>query len=531
MNKLFYSFLIICSSLFSAYAQQNTILIIGDDLSPGFLGLYGLSADTANTPNLRALATSGVTYSKAWAAPVCSPTRAGMLTGRYSFRHGVGSGLQAGNSSAQLDTAEMTIGKLLKNYAPTKYNTACVGKWHVNNNTPQQRSYPKAFGFDFYSGNFSGALTDYFNYPIIRNGITDTAKIYATTQTVNDAISWMDTMNSSKPFFLWLAFNAPHTPFHLPPATLCNTSGLSGTTADVNANPTKYYKASIEALDSEIGRLIQYLKTKNQFTNTNFIFIGDNGSPNQVAQIANQTKAKETIYNYGINVPLIVSGPNVVSPNRMSDALVNSHDIFATILEMSGFASWKNSIPSGKTVDSRSFLSDIKNEKILIRNWIFSELFTLSAPTAKDGKTIRNANYHLLKLDNGTEEFYNQTTDIEENTNLLLGTMSTTDWTNYKLLCDSIVLLTGKGTCKSGPAGIGDNLSSTIEIYPNPATNLIHIMSNEKDILSEIIDIQGKLISTSTKSDIDVSNLSSGLYLIKISSNTHYPKSIRFIKE
>lgn len=531
MNKRLYSFLIIFCTIFTVHAQQNTVLIIADDLSPGFLGLFGLSADTAATPNLRTIAASGVTYSKAWAAPVCSPTRAGILTGRYSFRHGVGSGLQAGNSSAQLDTSEMTIGKLLKNYAPTKYNTACVGKWHVNNNTPQQRSYPKAFGFDFYSGNFSGAITDYFNYPIIRNGSTDTAKNYATTQTVNDAISWMDTMNSSQPFFLWLAFNAPHTPFHLPPATLCNTAGLSGTSADINANPTKYYKAAIEALDSEVGRLIQYLKTKNLYNNTNFIFIGDNGSPNQVAQIANQTKAKETIYNYGVNVPMIVSGPSVISPNRISDVLVNTQDLFATILDMSGFTNWKNSIPSGKTVDSRSFLSDIKNEKILIRNWIFSELFTLSSPTAKDGKTIRNENYHLLKLDNGTEEFYNQTIDKEENTNLLLGTMSTTDWTNYKTLCDSIVALTGKGTCKSAPASIENSLSSQIEIYPNPAKNLIHIKSNEKGINSEIIDIQGQLISTSTKNEIDISNLSSGIYFLKINTNTLYHKSIKFIIE
>jgi arylsulfatase B len=530
MKKTFFA-LFICSTLITAQAQQNTILIIGDDISPGFLGLYGLSADTATTPNLRALAASGVTYSKAWAAPVCSPTRAGMLTGRYSFRHGVGSGLQAGNSSAQLDTTEMTIGKLLKNYAPTKYNTACVGKWHVNNNTPQQRNYPKAFGFDFYSGNFSGAITDYFNYPIIRNGSTDTAKIYATTQTVNDAISWMDTMNSSKPFFLWLAFNAPHTPFHLPPSSLCNTTGLSGTTTDINANPTKYYKAAIEAMDTEIGRLIQYLKSKNQFNNTNFIFIGDNGSPNQVAQIANQTKAKETLYNYGVNVPMIVSGPNVISPNRSSDALVNTQDLFATILDMSGFTNWKNSIPSGKMVDSRSFLSDIKNEKILIRNWIFSELFTLSAPTAKDGKTIRNVNYHLLKLDDGTEEFYNQTLDKEENTNLLLGTMTTTDWTHYKLLCDSIVALTGKGTCKSVPASIENSLNSQIEIFPNPAKNRIHIKSNEKNIYSEIIDIQGKIILNTTKNEINISNLKSGIYFIKINTDKLNHKTLKFIKE
>lgn len=513
----------------SFFAQQNTILIIADDLSPGFIGVYNLSTDTANTPHIRALAESGVRYTKAWASPVCSPTRAGILTGRYPFRTGVGQVITS-PTSPQLDTAEYSLPKLLKYYAPTKYNTACVGKWHLHNNAPAKRLFPNQMGYDFYVGNFNGGITDYYDYPIIRNGGLDTAKTYATTQTMNDAIGWLDTANSSRPFFLWIAMNAPHTPFHLPPSSLCNTSGLSGTTSDINANPSKYYKAAIEAMDTEIGRLIQYLKSKNLFANTNIIFIGDNGSPNEVAQIQDKTKSKQTIYDYGVRVPLIVSGPNIVSPNRESSALVSTPDIFATILEMSGFTNWNSVIPTSKIVDSRSFLSDIKNEKILSRNWIFSEQFNDPA-IANDGKTIRNQDYHLLKFDNGTEEFYNQTIDKEENTNLLLGTMTTTDWSNYELLCDSIVALTGKGTCKSAPSGIENNFNSQIEILPSPAKHIIHVKTKEKNILSEIIDVQGKVISTSTKSEFDISNLPSGIYFIKIKNHLKEVQTFKFIKE
>ena len=115
-------------------AQQNTILIIADDVSPDYFGVLSKTTDTAITPNIRILAENGIRYTKAWATPVCSPTRAGILTGRYSFRTGVGHVITSA-TSPQLDTAEYTIPKLLKYYAPTKYRTACIGKWHLHNNT------------------------------------------------------------------------------------------------------------------------------------------------------------------------------------------------------------------------------------------------------------------------------------------------------------------------------------------------------------------------------------------------------------
>jgi arylsulfatase A-like enzyme len=493
-------------------AQQNTILIIADDVGPDYFGVYSKTTDTAKAPNIRSLAESGIRYTKAWASPVCSPTRAGMLTGRYSFRTGVG-GVIVGAAAPQLDTAEMTIAKLLKYYAPTKYSTACVGKWHVHNNAPAKRSYPNLMGFDFYSGSFNGAITDYYNYPIIRNGLTDTVKIYATTQTINDAIAWLDTVQSSKPFFLWVAFNAPHSPYHAPPSTLCSTAGLTGTSAHINANPKLYFKAAIEAMDSEIGKLMQYLKTKNKFTNTNLIFIGDNGNARDVALNADNTKSKETVYDYGVRIPFIVSGPRVTNKNIESDALINTVDIFATVAEMSGFTNWKGSIPSSITIDSRSFLPILNGEKILIRNWIFTEQFNTPAD-AKDGKTIRNQDYHLLRLDNGTDEFYNQTLDKEESNNLLKTTMSSADWSNYRILCDSLTALVSKGSCLS--ASINDVSNIDIKLYPNPSYDKIYLESNNQILNTVIYDMMGKSILSSLSNVIDISNLSQGVYFIEI---------------
>lgn len=527
MKNIYLLFIPLLYSYTQILAQENTVLLIADDVSSDYFGVYSKTTDTAKAPNIRSLAESGIRYTKAWASPVCSPTRAGMLTGRYSFRTGVG-GVIAGTAAPQLDTAEMTIAKLLKYYAPTKYATACVGKWHVHNNAPAKRSYPNLMGFDFYSGSFNGAITDYYNYSIIKNGTTDTVKIYATTQTINDAIAWLDTVQSSKPFFLWIAFNAPHTPYHLPPSSLCNTTGLTGTQAHIDANSKLYFKAAIEAMDSEIGRLVQYLKTKNKFTNTNFIFIGDNGSSKEMAQNADNTKSKETIYDYGVRIPFIVSGPRVTNKNIESDALINTVDIFATVAEMSGFTNWKASIPSSKTVDSRSFLPIVNGEKILIRNWIFAEQFNTPAD-AKDGKTIRNQDYHLLRLDNGTDEFYNQTLDKEESNNLLKTTMSSADWTNYKSLCDSLTTLVSKGSCQT--AAIQDLSNIEIKLYPNPSSDKIYIETKANLIDVNIFDMMGKSILSSQSKVVDISNLSLGVYFIEISTEGLQKGVYKFVKE
>ncbi len=506
-------------------AQRNTVFIIADDVSPDYFGFYS-STDTANTPNIRTLLAKGIKFSKVWAAPVCSPSRAGIFTGRYSFRTGVGA-VVTGTASAQLDTVEMSIAKLLQRYAPIKYNTANLGKWHLHTQTLNQRTYPNYMGYNFYSGNFNGQLNNYYNYTRITNGVFDTVHIYATTQTVDDAIGWIDTMSSGKPFFLWLAFNAPHSPFHLPPSTLCNTSGLSGTAADISTNPKNYFKAAIEAMDTEIGRLFQYLNTNNLMDSTNIIFIGDNGNESQVAKITNPNKSKATLYDYGVHVPMIIAGPSVVNPNRTSNALVNTHDLFATIAEWSGFPNWKNFIPSGTVVDSKSLMPIITNQSNTTRTWIFTEQFAVPTATA-DGKTIRNADYHLIRLDNGIEEFYNQTLDPFENTNLI-NNMSSQDIANYNELCDTLHALIGTQNCLSTGINIL-NIGNTNFVYPNPFSSFIFI--DDALLLDELelIDGKGKAIYKGFHiNQINFSYLPSGVYFLK--DITQHHKSMKLLKE
>jgi arylsulfatase A-like enzyme len=150
---------------------------------------------------------------------------------------------------------------------------------------------------------------------------------------VNDALQWISQRGTNS-WFLWLAFNAGHTPFHKPPNELHSSDALPGTAIHINANPRLYYEAMIEAMDTEMGRLLTNMTRTNanvSLTNTMIIFLGDNGTPRQVIQPPySASRAKGTLYEGGIRVPLIVAGAGVISPNRVSTEVVHCVDLFAT---------------------------------------------------------------------------------------------------------------------------------------------------------------------------------------------------------
>lgn len=513
--------LLVLSVLFmgALKAQENTILIIADDVSPDYFGVFSPNTDTANAPNIRLLAENGVKFSKVWASPVCSPTRGGILTGKYPFRTGIGE-IITNQSSPQISLSEIGIGNLVRDLGPVEYNTACIGKWHLNNNAANKHSYPNSLGFNFYAGNFNGAISDYYNYQRVSNGVVDTVTTYATTQTIDDAIGWLDTINGANPFFLWIAFNAPHDPYHLPPASICNTVGLPGTTGHIAANKEKYFKAAIEAMDTEMGRLFTYLETNNLLSTTNIIFVGDNGNGNQVAQIpSSPNHAKGTVYNYGVDVPMIIKGPAVVDPNRTSDALVNTPDIYATIAELCGYTNWQSAIPTGDVVDSRSFLPIIKNQTTQERTWIFTEAFKTN-PSAMDGKTIRNENYQLIRFDAGQEEFYNVSLDAPEVNNLLLNisTMTNLDWDNYVFLCDSLGALTGTTGCPFLETSETEKVLYSIS--PNPFQEQIVIKGDISSAEFHLLNTIGQ--DNTDKVKVKVTNSTIVLQTAKLNSGTYF---------
>ena len=341
----------------------------------------------------------------------------------------------------------------------------------------------------------------------------------------------MKTQNS-KPFFLWLAFNAPHTPFHLPPANLHSYNSLSGTTQDINGNPKSYFKAMLQALDTEIGRLFDSLQSINRLDSTDIIFIGDNGNTTRTAQIADTSRAKGTIYQYGVHVPFIISGPSVKNPGRESDALINTADIFATVLELFGDTSWQVQIPSNKPVDSKSILPILKNESNQIRPWSFTEIFKVT-PDSSDGRAMRNMEYKLLNFDDGHQEFYNLANDPTEFSDLLVGTLSTTDIDNYNYLCNEMTNLVGIGTFCNTSVGMNkvENIKQRIFVFPNPFSSQIHVSSTAIDAYFELSDSFGRLIfSGSNIESRDFTYLTNGLYYLYVQT-TNESFSIKLIQQ
>ena len=386
--------------------SPNILLVIADDVSPP-------SLQSVNTPNIDELAQDGIVFENAWATPECSPTRATIATGRYGFRTGIGNAV--GRSDPGLDPGEVTIAEALDADPDLNYSEAVIGKWHLGGNGGSADEQ----GYDYYAGNESGALRDYDSWTkIIKSDslpsdLRTKVDEYATTETVNDAIEWLngdkaDIPNLDDPWFLQLAFNAPHTPYHKPPNELLvdpEYLNLPDTPEDIEANPEPYYEAAIQALDTEVGRLLEFLDGQGELEETLIIFIGDNGSPSEVAQ--DPDRAKSTLYEGGIKIPAIVSGHGVVRGDGTEDSLVNTTDLFATIVELAGS---DEDIPA----DSVSLVPYLNNQiNPNEREWVLSEYFdesndnTFGGRRANYGQAIRNQEYKLIRFqEDGREELY-----------------------------------------------------------------------------------------------------------------------------
>jgi arylsulfatase A-like enzyme len=522
---------LLCISL-ASHGQRNVILIIADDLGSDYCGFYENHLDTCKMPNIRKLLAKGLRFRNAWSNPLCSPTRAGILTGRYSFRTGIGNAV-GGQTSTVLDTAEKTIPKLLNAWKPNGIAKANIGKWHLNLPMPVSNYFiPNRIGYDHFEGNFTGVLSSYTSWTKVTNGIAATTSNYATSETANNAINWMKNQPTNKPFFIWMAFNAPHTPIHLPPGNLHSYSTLSGTAADITANPKPYFKAMVEALDHEIGRVFDSLKVMQRYDSTDIIFIGDNGNGAESSQVTGGGKG--SIYQEGVGVPFIISGPSVINPNRASNALVNTQDLFATILELFGNTNWPSQIPANKPVDSKSIMPILKNQSDSIRPWAFTEVFKI--PTVGgDGKAMRNKNYKLLDFDNGTQKFYKISTDPTEDQNLLLSNPTGIALENYISLCNQMTILVGLPRFCDIPSANDEQENPNDEVLPFPNPFETELLLPESTIGSnyQILNIQSKPIHYGkiNHSNLNLSLLQPGFYQMVITFHNGNRKIMRLIKK
>lgn len=409
--------------------QPNILFVIADDLGPENVGAYKTDialADPPATPNLDALATAGVRFRNAWGFPVCSPSRAAMYTGRFPLRTGVGAVIETDTDNV-LSTNEVTLPEVV---AAGAYPSALIGKWHLGTTAAiGGNDAPRTAGFGRHSGILSGALNNYVKWQRYVNG-TASAKLittYATTSEVDDTKTW--TTTAAQPWLATLSLVAPHSPFHKP------TSGLY--TADLSdiSNPNlntstkrRCYKAAVEALDTELGRLLNDLESRGQLANTMVIFIGDNGTPAAAVDAGvDSAKAKGTVYQRGVRVPLIIAGPQVVNGGRVEDALVSGTDLFATIAELTG----QTQTTGVDSVTLQPYLAATTHPAA--RTWVYTETFSGSSPD-NGSAAIRDSRYKLVENAGAIIGFYDLQNDAEEATNLQGTTLSTTQQASYDTL-------------------------------------------------------------------------------------------------
>lgn len=394
----------------------NVLVLLADDLGVERLGLYG-GIDPIPTPTLDSLAAEGVRFEHATVHATCSPTRAALLTGRHSRRTGVGVRIGTISDDWELPLDELLVPEILAE-SSLGYTSVALGKWHLAANaSPSSWSHPLLQGFSRHLGSFGNLQLgheipdeplDYYHWAKLVDGVPTYSDTYATTDTVDDALAQIGSL--AEPWYLHVAFNAPHDPFHFPPLRLFDTPiGLDATDAEK-------WAAAVEALDTEIGRLLDGMDPAVR-ARTTVVFLGDNGWPEEaVTPPFDPARAKTSLFEGGVRVPLIVSGPGVTSPGSSSEALVADVDLLPTIAELAGVR-----LPNaaGSPLDTPWPDLELDGESWVPllaeplasseRTTVFLERFSPNGAAADwdmDETGIRDERFKLLRYTSGSEELY-----------------------------------------------------------------------------------------------------------------------------
>lgn len=433
-------------------ATPNILLIIADDLGESVVNIAGSGAtrtievhtvDNSGTditgamPNTSLLLRNGLYFSGAWAHPACSPTRASIYTGLNPWKHGVGT-----PGTNPLPVLASNAGfTTLPNLLPTGYESGLFGKWHLGG--VDDDATPTDHGWNRYIGALGGTLSDYYVWEVVDSATgyaeepldanLDVTQ-YATLRTVRDAANWINGLADDTPWFATVAFNTPHSPFHMPPG------GYDPATPGDPADDQYLFNLMVQNMDGNIGRLFgtsgqpggqRYFPpiAADQLSNTIIIFVGDNGAPDGVSP----EEHKAEIYEGGVRVPMIIAdgqalmneiNGQTIAPrflhasrvNATASQMIHVTDLYATIVRLTDPAA--NAFPSD--MDAKDFSTVVKNPAInrpvikqpggipggiipkkppltsppilnIVRSFNFSQWYTSTGNWA----TIRNGKYKL----------------------------------------------------------------------------------------------------------------------------------------
>jgi arylsulfatase A len=340
--------------------RPNIVIILCDDLGYGDVGCYG--HPTIRTPNLDNLAQQGMRFTQCYAAaPVCSPSRAGILTGRIPSRSGIYSWIAEGNPM-HLQRGEITLAALLKGVG---YRTAQIGKWHLNGffNSKQQ-TQPGDHGFDHWFSTQNNAIPSHQDPKnFVRNGkAAGPLEGFSCQLVADEAIAWLKGgRDSPKPFFLHVCFHEPHEPVASP-------ADLVASYAKVKNDDQAHYFANVTNMDLAVGRLLAALKEIGQADNTIVFFTSDNG-PETLNRYKGARRSygavgvlrgrKLWLYEGGIRVPGILYWPGKTRPGQTSDEALWSLDLLPTFCRAVGAKT-----PTDRPIDGSDFLPALAGKKI-----------------------------------------------------------------------------------------------------------------------------------------------------------------------
>ena len=415
--------------------NPNIIIILADDLGYHDVSYYGTK--DIQTPNIDLLSTSGMRFDRFYSnSSVCSPTRASLMSGRYPERVGVPGLVRSTPSSnfGYLTPNTILLPELLKKM---NYNTALVGKWNLGLESP---NIPNDKGFDFFHGFLDDKMDDYYTH--IRNNINFMRRNkdiispegHATDLFTNWAVDYIKSQeNKQDPFFLYLAYTAPHTPLQPREDWLKKIKhrelGISDTRAKLIA--------LIEHMDDGIGKLIHELKISGKYDNTLIIFLSDNGGKlENEANNGNIRGGKGSFYEGGVRVPAIFVWPGHIQAGSTNNQRAITMDVLPTISDILKF---KNNNP----VEGVSLLKILKNSQDSLpeRNIFFTRREgdvefggqAIHMVISNNWKLVQNSPYQMYEL-------YNLKKDTLEKQNLI-----TTEPNMYKKLIELMIPHIQKG--------------------------------------------------------------------------------------
>src|SRR5438477_4021275 len=410
-----------CSFVSLSLAQTlpnhpNVVIILADDLGYGDVSFNG--CPDYLTPNIDSLATNGVRFPSGYVThPFCSPSRAALLTGRYQQRFGHENQPEQddNNTILGLPTGELVLPQMLK---PAGYVCGTIGKWHLGtaqNLRPNQRGFDEFFGF------LTGESPYNPPVPVFRNNTSVTESAYLTDAFTREAVSFIN-RHATQPFFLFLSYSAPHSPYQATQSYLNRVSNIS--------DPARQtYAAMIIAMDDGIGQVLQTLQTHNLLNNTLIFFLSDNGAVSADFTRNDPLRgAKFDVLEGGIRVPFVVQWTGRLPTNCVYDQPVSALDIVPTVASVAGV-----SLPTDRPYDGLNILPYLISQQAIPSRTLFWRWFGLGANgpwgsldtiyAARSG-SLKLVRYRALT---GGPQLYNLDTDIGETRDLSLSSPGNVD--------------------------------------------------------------------------------------------------------